>query len=67
MFGKEKNIYLMSFPSIDPTTGEKVFISTDERAKAQSDHDNPDLQFNVKVRTGMRIAKTMARAKKRSL
>lgn len=48
VFGKEKNIYLMSFPSIDPATGEKVFISTDERAKAQSDHDNPDLQFNVK-------------------
>jgi type III restriction enzyme len=48
VFGKEKNIYLMSFPSIDPATGEKVFISTDERAKAQSDHDNPDLQFNIK-------------------
>jgi type III restriction enzyme len=48
VFGKEKNIYLMSFPSIDLATGEKVFISTDERAKAQSDHDNPDLQFNVK-------------------
>lgn len=47
VFGKEKNIYLMSFPSIDPATGEKVFISADERAKAQSDHDNPDLQFNV--------------------
>ncbi len=47
VFGREKNIYLMSFPSIDPATGEKVFISTDERAKAQSDHDNPDLQFNV--------------------
>jgi type III restriction enzyme len=48
VFGKEKNIYLMSFPTIDPATGEKVFISTDERAKAQTDHDNPDLQFNVK-------------------
>lgn len=48
VFSREKNIYLMSFPTIDPVTGEKVFISTDERAKAQSDHDNPDLQFNVK-------------------
>lgn len=48
VFGKEKNIYLMSFPSIDTVTGEKIFISTDERAKAQSDHDNPELQFNVK-------------------
>jgi len=47
VFSKEKNIYLMSFPSIDPITGEKVFISSDERAKAQSDHDNPELQFNV--------------------
>jgi len=48
VFGQEKNIYLMSFPIIDPVTGKKVFISTDERAKAQSDHDNPELQFNVK-------------------
>jgi type III restriction enzyme len=48
VFSKEKNIYLMSFPSIDPATGEKVFISSDERAKAQSDHDNPELQFNIK-------------------
>lgn len=47
VFGKEKNIYLMSFPSIDPVTGEKVFISSDERAKAQSDHDNPELRLNI--------------------
>lgn len=48
IFGKEKNIYLMSFPSIDPVSGEKVFVSTDERSKAQSDHDDPELRFNVK-------------------
>jgi type III restriction enzyme len=48
VFSKEKDIYLMSFPSVDPITGEKVFISSDERAKAQSDHDNPELQFNIK-------------------
>lgn len=48
VFGKEKNIYLMSFPSTDPVTGEKIFVSTDERAKAQSDHDKPDLQFDIR-------------------
>lgn len=47
MFDKEKNIYLMSFPVEDPATGKKVFVSNDERAKAQSDHDNPDLQYDV--------------------
>ena len=48
VFGKEKNIYLMSFPTEDPITGEKVFISNDERAKAQSDHDSSELQYDVK-------------------
>lgn len=48
VFGKEKNIYLMSFPVEDPTTGEKVFMSNDERAKSQSSHDNPQLQFDVR-------------------
>lgn len=47
MFDKEKNIYLMSFPVEDPVTGKKVFVSNDERAKAQSDHDNPELQYDV--------------------
>ena len=49
VFGKEKNIYLMSFPTEDPATGKKVFVSTDERAKAQSDHDNPDLQYDIET------------------
>lgn len=48
VFGKEKNIYLMSFPSIDPATGNKVFVSNDERAKAQTTHDNFELQYDVK-------------------
>ena len=49
VFGKEKNIYLMSFPTEDPATGKKVFVSTDERAKAQSNHDNPDLQYDIET------------------
>jgi type III restriction enzyme len=48
VFGKEKNIYLMSFPAEDPVTGEKIFVSNDERAKAQSDHDNSELQYDIK-------------------
>jgi type III restriction enzyme len=47
VFGREKNIYLMSFPTEDPTTGKKVFVSTDERAKPQSNHDNPELQYDI--------------------
>jgi type III restriction enzyme len=47
VFGKEKNIYLMSFPTEDLTTGKKVFVSTDERAKPQSSHDNPELQYDI--------------------
>ncbi len=49
VFGKEKNIYLMSFPTEDPATGQKVFVSNDERGKAQSDHDNPELQYDVET------------------
>lgn len=48
VFGREKNIYLMSFPVEDQITGEKVFMSNDERAKAQSDHRNPELQYDIK-------------------
>ncbi|MFZ1301819.1 MAG: DEAD/DEAH box helicase family protein [Candidatus Microsaccharimonas sp.] len=46
VFAKEKNIYLMSFPTLDET-GKKIYVSSDERAKAQSDHDNADLQYDV--------------------
>lgn len=49
VFGKEKNIYLMSFPTEDPTTGKKVYVSNDERGKAQSDHDNPELQYDIET------------------
>lgn len=48
VFGREKNIYLMSFPTEDPLTGEKIFVSNDERAKPQSDHDSSELQYDVK-------------------
>lgn len=48
IFAQEKSIYLTSFPTIDPVTGEKIFVSSDERAKSQTEHDNPDLQFDVK-------------------
>ncbi len=47
VFGKEKNIYLMSFPVEDPISGKKVFMSNDERARAQSDHENPELQYDI--------------------
>lgn len=47
VFEKEKAIYFTSFPVIDEVTGEKKYISTDERFKAQSDHDNPDLRLDI--------------------
>jgi type III restriction enzyme len=37
----------MSFPVADQVTGEKVFMSNDERARAQSDHNNPELQYDI--------------------
>ena len=49
VFGTEKNIYLTAFPSEDPATGQKVFISSDERSKAQSSHDNPELQYDIET------------------
>lgn len=48
VFGKEKSIYLMSFPVEDLATGEKIYASNDERAQAQTDHNNPALQYDVK-------------------
>lgn len=48
IFAQQKSIYLASFPSIDPVTGKEVSVSTDERAKPQTEHDNPDLRFDVK-------------------
>ncbi len=47
VFGEEKNIYLMSFPVEDPITGTKVFMSNDERSRAQSEHKNPELQYDI--------------------
>ncbi len=53
VFGKEKNIYLMSFPVEDPVTGEKVFTSKDERSRGQSDwapknNESENLQYDIK-------------------
>ncbi len=46
IFQQEKNIYLVSFP-IQDLDGETSDHAPDERAKPQSNHDNPDLQFNI--------------------
>lgn len=48
IFSRQKSIYLASFPTINPVTGEKEFISSDERAKSQTENDNPELQFDVR-------------------
>ena len=48
IFGSEKSIYLTAFPTINEETGEKVFITNDERSKSQSDNENPALKYDVK-------------------
>jgi type III restriction enzyme len=48
IFQQEKNIYLVSYPAGNEN-GEKTSIAPDERAQAQSSHDNPDLQFDVEA------------------
>ena len=48
IFQQEKNIYLVSFP-IQDSDGETSDHAPDERAKPQSSHDNPDLQFDVET------------------
>lgn len=49
IFQKEKNIYLVAYPTISEDTGEKTYIAPDERAKAQSVHNNPELQYDVQT------------------
>lgn len=49
IFQQEKNIYLVSYPVQDADSGETSSTAPDERAKPQSDHDNPDLQFDIKT------------------
>lgn len=49
IFQQEKNIYLVSYPIQDADSGETLSVAPDERAKPQSDHDNPDLQFDIKT------------------
>lgn len=39
----------MSFPVEDKSTGEKVFVSNDERSIGQSEHQKPELQFDIKT------------------
>ncbi len=47
IFQKEKSIYLASFPSEDPVTGQIKYKAPDERAKEQTTHDNPELRYNI--------------------
>lgn len=46
IFQQEKNIYLVSFP-VQDLDGETSDYAPDERAKPQSDHEDPDLQFDI--------------------
>ena len=46
VFEREKTIYLVAYP-VDDESGQKVYIAPDERAKAQSSEDNPNLQYDV--------------------
>lgn len=48
IFEVEKSIYLTSFPTIDPITGKKTFITNDERSKSQSENAKPDLRYDIK-------------------
>lgn len=48
IFEVEKSIYLTSFPTIDPITGKKTFITNDERSKSQSENDKPNLRYDIK-------------------
>lgn len=47
IFEREKTIYLMAFP-VDNDDGSKAYVAPDERAKAQSDDDNPRLQYDIR-------------------
>lgn len=48
IFEVEKSIYLTSFPTIDPITGKKTFITNDERSKSQNENDKPNLRYDIK-------------------
>lgn len=48
VFKQEKTIYLAAFPTTDTETGQKIFISTDERSKAQSDEDKYELRYDIR-------------------
>ncbi|OOR85307.1 DEAD/DEAH box helicase family protein [Moraxella canis] len=48
VFQKQKNIYLTAYPSLDEQ-GKKTYIAPDERARAQSCHENSELQYAVDI------------------
>lgn len=48
IFEIEKSIYLTSFPVLDETTGEKKYITNDERSKPQTNNQNIELAYDVK-------------------
>ena len=48
MFSQERDVHLMSFPEEDPKTGKKTFKSRNERAQPQSNHNDPELRYDVK-------------------
>lgn len=47
IFEREKTIYLLAFP-VDNDDGSMTYVAPDERAKAQSDDDNPRLQYDIR-------------------
>lgn len=48
VFNRKKTIYLASFPETDRETGKKVYISSDERSKSQTDNEQWELRYNVR-------------------
>lgn len=48
VFERQKAVYLTAFAHDDAETGERVYVSPDERGKPQTDHDDPGLRLNIK-------------------
>ncbi|MDP3999837.1 MAG: type III deoxyribonuclease, partial [bacterium] len=47
VFEDEKSIYLMAFPKKDEETGKITHVSSDERARPQTNHENSTLRYDV--------------------
>lgn len=47
VFEQEKNIYLVAYPSINENTGEREYITPNERAKEQTNHQNAELSLDI--------------------